>query len=130
MLKGGQALLYTGLKPFLVIHTMTCILIVASAVKVENFVFNIQNKYFFSKSRLYETVKAVDTFDLRFWDLAHLKEKKCCVSRAYVCWVTPNFWKNALIPEKRSETEAGLSLENPWRDLRLKAPIFFAQKSF
>ena len=28
--------------------------------------------------------------------------KKCCVSRAYaVCWVTPNFWENALIYEKK-----------------------------
>ena len=27
--------------------------------------------------------------------------KKCCVSRAYaVCWVTPNFWENALTAEK------------------------------
>ena len=30
------------------------------------------------------------------------KEKKCCVSRAYaVCWVTPNFWENALTAEKK-----------------------------
>ena len=37
------------------------------------------------------------------WDLSHLKEKKCCVSRAYaVCWVTPNFWENALIAEKNA----------------------------
>ena len=29
--------------------------------------------------------------------------KRCCVSRAYaVCWVTPNFWENALIAEKKS----------------------------
>ena len=28
--------------------------------------------------------------------------KKCCVSRAYaVCWVTPNFWENALTAEKK-----------------------------
>ena len=28
--------------------------------------------------------------------------KKCCVSRAYaVCWVTPNFWENALTDEKK-----------------------------
>ena len=27
---------------------------------------------------------------------------KCCVSRAYaVCWVTPNFWENALTAEKK-----------------------------
>ena len=27
--------------------------------------------------------------------------KKCCVSKAYaVCWVTPNFWENALTAEK------------------------------
>ena len=30
------------------------------------------------------------------------EEKKCCVSRAYaVCWVTPNFWENALTAEKK-----------------------------
>ena len=29
--------------------------------------------------------------------------KKCCVSRAYaVCWVTPNFWENALTAEKKN----------------------------
>ena len=29
--------------------------------------------------------------------------KKCCVSRAYaVCWVTPNFWENALTDEKKN----------------------------
>ena len=29
--------------------------------------------------------------------------KKCCVSRAYaVCWVTPNFWEDALTAEKRT----------------------------
>ena len=28
--------------------------------------------------------------------------KKCCVSRANaVCWVTPNFWENALTDEKK-----------------------------
>ena len=28
--------------------------------------------------------------------------KKCCVSRVYaVCWVTPNFWENALTAEKK-----------------------------
>ena len=28
--------------------------------------------------------------------------KKCCVSRAYaVCWVTPNFWENALTDKKK-----------------------------
>ena len=28
--------------------------------------------------------------------------KKCCVSRTYaVCWVTPNFWENALTAEKK-----------------------------
>ena len=28
--------------------------------------------------------------------------QKCCVSRAYaVCWVTPNFWENALTAEKK-----------------------------
>ena len=28
--------------------------------------------------------------------------KKCCVSRAYaVCWVTPNFWENALTDVKK-----------------------------
>ena len=33
------------------------------------------------------------------------KGKKCCVSRAYaVCWVTPNFWENALTDEKKSTT--------------------------
>ena len=33
--------------------------------------------------------------------------KKCCVSRAYavcVCWMTPNFWENALIAEKKDLT--------------------------
>ena len=35
--------------------------------------------------------------------LTHLKEKKCCVSRAYaVCCVTPNFWENALTAEKKN----------------------------
>ena len=30
--------------------------------------------------------------------------KKCCVSRAYaVCWVTPNFWENALTDEKKKK---------------------------
>ena len=30
-------------------------------------------------------------------------KQKCCVSRAYaVCWVTPNFWKNALTAEKKN----------------------------
>ena len=29
--------------------------------------------------------------------------KKCCVSRAYaVCWVTPNFWENALTAKKKA----------------------------
>ena len=29
--------------------------------------------------------------------------KKCCVSRAYpVCWVTPNFWENALTDKKKN----------------------------
>ena len=28
--------------------------------------------------------------------------KKCCVSKAYaVCWVTPNFWENALTDKKK-----------------------------
>ena len=31
------------------------------------------------------------------------EEKKCCVSRAYaVCWVTPNFFENALTAEKKT----------------------------
>ena len=30
-------------------------------------------------------------------------KQKCCVSRAYaVCWVTPNFWENALTAEKKN----------------------------
>ena len=30
--------------------------------------------------------------------------KKCCVSRAYaVCWVTPNFWENALTDKKKKK---------------------------
>ena len=34
------------------------------------------------------------------------EEKKCCVSRAYaVCWVTPNFWENALTDEKKNAKE-------------------------
>ena len=38
-------------------------------------------------SRFYETVKAVNVFDLGF---DSSEGKKCCVSRAYaVCWVTP-----------------------------------------
>ena len=32
------------------------------------------------------------------------EEKKCFVSRAYaVCWVTPNFWENALTAEKKTQ---------------------------
>ena len=31
------------------------------------------------------------------------KGQMCCVSRAYaVCWVTPNFWENALTDEKKN----------------------------
>ena len=30
--------------------------------------------------------------------------KKCCVSRAYAeCWVTPNFWENALTDENKKK---------------------------
>ena len=33
---------------------------------------------------------------------------KCCVSRAYaVCWVTPNFWENALTDEKKNNIVKG-----------------------
>ena len=32
--------------------------------------------------------------------------KKCCVSIAYaVCWMTPNFWENALTAEKKLLTQ-------------------------
>ena len=32
--------------------------------------------------------------------------KKCYVSRAYaVCWVTPNFWENALTDEKKNRAQ-------------------------
>ena len=53
-------------------------------------------------SRLHETVKAVDVFDLLCSGIGLIWRKKCCVSRAYaVCWVTPNFWENALTAEKK-----------------------------
>ena len=36
------------------------------------------------------------------FDSSEVKQK-CCVSRAYaVCWVTPNFWENALTAEKKT----------------------------
>ena len=51
---------------------------------------------------LYETVKAVDVFDLLRSGIDSSEGKKCCVSRAYaVCWVTPNFWESARIAEKK-----------------------------
>ena len=32
------------------------------------------------------------------------EKKKCCMSRAYaVCWVTPNFWENALTARKKTK---------------------------
>ena len=35
-------------------------------------------------------------------------KQKCCVTRAYaVCWVTPNFWKNALTAEKKASPSSG-----------------------
>ena len=44
------------------------------------------------KPLAYETVKAVDAFDLLRFGVDSSEGKKCCVSRAYaVCWVTPNF---------------------------------------
>ena len=45
--------------------------------------------------------------------------KKCCVSRAYaVCWVTPSFWENAHIAEKKISIEesipgSGIFILNP-----------------
>ena len=39
-------------------------------------------------------------------------KKKCYVSRAYaVCWVTPNFWENALTAEKKN---IGTHKETNW----------------
>ena len=38
-----------------------------------------------------------------FFGVDSSEGKKCCVSRAYaVCWVTPNFWENALTAEKKN----------------------------
>ena len=74
---------------------------------------------------MYETVKAVDVFNLLRSVLNSSEGKqKCCVSRAYaVCWVTPNFRENALTAEKKTTyTETKLY----WRPLtRLGKDMIF-----
>ena len=48
-------------------------------------------------------------------------KQKCCVSRAYaVCWVTPNFWENALTAEKKKKLLAIIQPNSFYH------PIFFA----
>ena len=50
--------------------------------------------------------------------------KKCCVSRAYaVCWVTPNFWENALTDEKKISV---ISLEFLYPELTAFFIILFS----